>query len=44
MYTFRVKAPGESSSRWDVYQPIARIPGSEAFRPLDKGGCKLVTR
>jgi branched-chain amino acid transport system substrate-binding protein len=44
MYTFRVKAPGESASRWDVYQVVARIPGSEAFRPLDKGGCRLVTQ
>jgi len=44
MYTFRVKAPGESTSRWDVYQVIARVPGSEAFRPLDQGGCRLVTR
>ena len=42
MYTFRVKAPGESKSRWDVYQVLATIPGAEAFRPLDKGGCKLV--
>jgi branched-chain amino acid transport system substrate-binding protein len=44
MYTFRVKAPGESTSRWDVYQVVARVPGAEAFRPLDQGGCKLVTR
>jgi branched-chain amino acid transport system substrate-binding protein len=44
MYTFRVKAPGESASRWDVYKLMARIPGSEAFRPLDKGGCRLVTQ
>ena len=42
MYTFRVKAPEESKSRWDVYQVLATIPGTEAFRPLDKGGCKLV--
>jgi branched-chain amino acid transport system substrate-binding protein len=43
MYTFQVKAPGESKSRWDVYKVLARIPGNDAFRPLDKGGCKLVT-
>ncbi|HVY15522.1 MAG TPA: ABC transporter substrate-binding protein [Rhodopila sp.] len=42
MYTFRVKSPGESKSRWDVYQVLATVPGDEAFRPLDKGGCKLV--
>ena len=44
MYTFAVKAPGESKSRWDVYRVLARIPGDEAFRPLDKGGCRLVTQ
>lgn len=43
MYTFRVKTPAESKSPWDVYTVLARIPGAEAFRPLDQGGCKLVT-
>lgn len=43
MYTFQVKAPGESKSRWDVYKVLARIPGNDAFRPLSQGGCKLVT-
>jgi branched-chain amino acid transport system substrate-binding protein len=43
MYTFRVKAPADSKSRWDVYKVLARIPGNEAFRPLNQGGCKLVT-
>jgi branched-chain amino acid transport system substrate-binding protein len=44
MYTFRVKAPGESKSRWDTYTVLARIPGNEAFRPLNQGGCKLVAQ
>jgi branched-chain amino acid transport system substrate-binding protein len=44
MYTFRVKAPGESKSRWDTYNVLARIPGNQAFRPLDQGGCRLVTK
>jgi branched-chain amino acid transport system substrate-binding protein len=44
MYTFRVKAPHESHSRWDTYQLLARIPGAEAFRPLDQGGCPLVRK
>ncbi|MGD0103865.1 MAG: ABC transporter substrate-binding protein [Rhodopila sp.] len=43
MYTFRVKTPAESKSRWDVYTVLARIPGDQAFRPLNQGGCKLVT-
>ena len=44
MYTFRVKAPHESHSRWDTYQLVAQIPGAEAFRPLDQGGCPLVRK
>jgi branched-chain amino acid transport system substrate-binding protein len=42
MYTFRVKSPSDSTSPWDVYSLLAAVPGSEAFRPLDQGGCKLV--
>jgi branched-chain amino acid transport system substrate-binding protein len=44
MYTFKVKSPAESKSRWDVYDLVATVPGEQAFRPLDKGGCKLVTQ
>ena len=42
MYVFRVKAPAESKSRWDLYTLIATIPAEQAFRPLDQGGCSLV--
>jgi branched-chain amino acid transport system substrate-binding protein len=42
MYTFKVKAPGESKGRWDDYTVLARVPGDQAFRPLNQGGCKLV--
>ncbi len=44
MFTFRVKTPSESESPWDVYKVLATVPGKEAFRPLDQGGCKLVTK
>src|SRR3984885_9628192 len=43
MYTFKVKAPADSKPRWDVYKVLVRIPGSEAFRPRNQGGGKLVT-
>jgi branched-chain amino acid transport system substrate-binding protein len=42
MYTFKVKTPAESKARWDDYTVLARIPGDQAFRPLQQGGCKLV--
>jgi len=44
MYIFRVKSPEESKSRWDVYDVVAIVPGKDAFRPLDQGGCKLVQK
>lgn len=43
MHQFQVKSPAELKSRWDVYKLVATIPGEEAFRPLDLGGCKLVS-
>jgi branched-chain amino acid transport system substrate-binding protein len=42
MYLFEVKKPEESKGEWDLYKLIATVPGNEAFRPLDKGGCPLV--
>jgi branched-chain amino acid transport system substrate-binding protein len=42
MYLFEVKKPEESKGEWDLYKLIATVPGEEAFRPLDKGGCPLV--
>jgi branched-chain amino acid transport system substrate-binding protein len=42
MYLFEVKKPEESRNEWDLYKLLATVPGDEAFRPLDKGGCPLV--
>ncbi|RIK97035.1 MAG: ABC transporter permease [Proteobacteria bacterium] len=42
MYLFELKAPEESKSEWDLYKLIATVPGDQAFRPLDQGGCPLV--
>jgi len=42
MYLFEVKKPSESKGPWDLYKLLATVPGDEAFRPLDKGGCPLV--
>ena len=42
MYLFEVKKPEESKGEWDLYKLVATVPGDEAFRPLDKGGCPLV--
>ncbi|GJD49137.1 hypothetical protein OPKNFCMD_1867 [Methylobacterium crusticola] len=42
MYLFEVKKPSESKGEWDLYRTLATIPGSDAFRPLNQGGCPLV--
>ncbi len=44
MYLFEVKAPSESEKPWDYYKLVRTIPGEEAFRPLEEGGCSLVNK
>ena len=42
MYFVQVKSPEELSGPWDYYKILSTIPGDQAFRPLDEGGCPLV--
>ncbi|MBR0873620.1 ABC transporter substrate-binding protein [Bradyrhizobium tropiciagri] len=42
MYLFEVKKPEESKYPWDYYRLIKTIPASEAFRPLEEGGCDFL--
>jgi branched-chain amino acid transport system substrate-binding protein len=44
MYLYQVKKPAESNSEWDIYKLVATIPAEEAFRPLNAGGCPLVSQ
>jgi branched-chain amino acid transport system substrate-binding protein len=44
MYLAEVKSPEESKYPWDYYKILRTIPGDEAFRPLDKGGCPHIGR
>lgn len=41
MYLFRVKAPAQSKSEWDVYDLVVTVPFNDAFRPLSEGGCVI---
>jgi branched-chain amino acid transport system substrate-binding protein len=43
MHIFRVKRPEDSRETWDYYERIATIQPDRAFRPLNQGGCKLVS-
>ena len=42
MYLFEVKKPDESKYPWDYYKVIQTIPPSEAWRPLEEGGCDFL--
>ena len=42
MYFVQVKKPEELTGPWDYYKILSTIPGHQAFRPLDEGGCPLV--
>jgi branched-chain amino acid transport system substrate-binding protein len=42
MHLFEVKSPGQSKAAWDYYTHKRTVPAAEAFRPMDKGGCKFV--
>jgi branched-chain amino acid transport system substrate-binding protein len=44
MYLMQAKAPEESKGEWDLVKMVATVPGKEAFRPLDEGGCPLVAK
>jgi branched-chain amino acid transport system substrate-binding protein len=43
MFLFEVKTPAESKGPWDLYKLRATIPAAQAFRPLNEGGCPLVS-
>src|SRR5882757_5919522 len=43
MYLFRVKSPEESKYKFDYYKYLATIPGDEAFKPQEAGGCPLLS-
>ena len=43
-FLFEVKKPSESKGEWDLYKTLATIPGDQAFRPLNEGGCPLVNK
>lgn len=42
VYVFQVKAPADSTSRYDVYRLLREVPLEEAYRPVNEGGCPLV--
>jgi branched-chain amino acid transport system substrate-binding protein len=41
-FLLRVKKPEQSHAEWDLLEVVETIPGAEAFRPINEGGCPLV--
>ncbi|WP_298967548.1 ABC transporter substrate-binding protein [uncultured Methylobacterium sp.] len=41
---FQVKRPDESTGPWDVMKRVATLPGDDAFRSMEAGGCPLVRK
>jgi branched-chain amino acid transport system substrate-binding protein len=44
MYLVEVKKPEESKEPWDYLKVVQMVPGDQAFRPLDQGGCPMVKK
>jgi branched-chain amino acid transport system substrate-binding protein len=41
---YEVKAPTDSKEPWDYYRFIRKVPGEQAFRPLEGSPCPLVRK
>lgn len=44
MSLFQVKGPKESTTPWDYYKLVAKVPGEQAFTTLADSKCALVKR
>ena len=44
MYLFEVKSAKESSTPWDYYKTIAKVPGDQAFTTIAESKCALVKK
>ncbi len=44
MYLYQVKGPKESTTPWDYYKTIAKVPGEQAFTTVAESKCALVKK
>ena len=44
LYLYSVKKPEESKRPWDYYNLIAKVPGNDAFRPMQDGDCEYAKK
>ncbi|MES2281876.1 MAG: ABC transporter substrate-binding protein [Pseudomonadota bacterium] len=44
MYLFQVKSQKESTTPWDYYKTIAKVPGEQAFTTIAESKCSLIKK
>ena len=44
MYLFQVKGPKESTTPWDYYKTVAKVPGEQAFTTVAESKCSLIKK
>ena len=44
MYLFQVKSAKQSSTPWDYYNTVAKVPGEQAFTTVAESKCSLVKK
>jgi len=44
MYLFQVKGSKESTTPWDYYKTVAKVPGEQAFTTVAESKCSLIKK
>lgn len=44
LYLLEVKAPSESTDKYDLYKLVSTVSGEDAFKPLPESTCPLVKK
>lgn len=44
MYLYQVKSPKESTTPWDYYKMVAKVPGDQAFTTVAESKCALLKK
>ena len=44
MYLFEVKSQKESTTPWDYYKTVAKVPGEQAFTTVAESKCVLLKK
>ncbi|MDO9114983.1 MAG: ABC transporter substrate-binding protein [Polaromonas sp.] len=44
MYLFQVKGAKESTTPWDYYKTVAKVPGAQAFTTVAESKCSLIKK